>query len=150
MGLWKEAEMAATQGGGGSRPGDSPTLPVQLLVWLALLNAVVLYGVVAFLVARPVDELPAIPGGLFPGLGVFLGAAALLGARFLPGSASGDDGERPRFTAGVRPRQIVTWALDESVAVVGLVAALLEGNPTRVIPYVVAAAALLLWHRPKG
>jgi hypothetical protein len=126
-------------------------MPVRLLVWLALLNAVLLYGVVSFLVARPAASPPPIPGGLFPALGVLLAVASVLSPRFLRDPAPSRDSEGRRSTlAGIRTREFVRWALDESVAVVGLVAALLHGDPKLVVPYVVVAAGLLVLHRPRG
>lgn len=143
--------MAETQGEGRPSPGAGPALPVRLLVWLAMLNAVVLYGVVAFLVARPEAGAPGVPIGLFPALGALLGAAALLSPRFLPEPDPERDSQgAARRPAGIRTKEFVIWALDESVAVVGLVAALVLGNPRMAIPYVLAGAALLVLHRPRG
>jgi hypothetical protein len=143
--------MAETRKGGGSLPGSKAGMPVRLLVWLALLNAVLLYGVVSFLVARPAAEPSPIPAGLFPALGVLLAAAAVFSPRFLPDSSPSRDSEgRSAPAVGIRTKEFVMWALDESVAVVGLVAALLGGDPKLVVPYVVVGAGLLVLHRPKG
>ena len=102
-----------------------------------MMAAVVIYGVVAFFA---VQGEPKSLGSL----AVALPVAAL----FIAGTAlwlrSRMDGSSPSLI-----RDLVVWCVDEGVAIVGLVAAMLSNNPNAFLPYGVASLVLLVLHRPQ-
>ena len=128
--------------------GDSPSgAPTRMILWLAFVVAVVIYGVVGFMVAGEGyggAGSAAIPGWLFPVVGLFLAVASLLLPSFLSGR------ELPSGGAPVGGADIVTWAMDESVAIVGLVTKFLGVDADYFPLYLAASAVLLVIHRPKS
>jgi crotonobetainyl-CoA:carnitine CoA-transferase CaiB-like acyl-CoA transferase len=50
--------------------------------------------------------------------------------------------------ARLRAGCLITWAISEAVAIIGLVAALLARRPAGAVPLAIAAALLLYLHRP--
>ena len=109
------------------------------MIWISLLSAVAVYGIVGFTIATPAEDLdPPVPEGLWYGMAVVLGLAAFLAPRFLRERSPG------------LPADLLSWALDESIAVVGLVAVFL-GLPTGIfVVFLVASWLLLVWHRPRA
>lgn len=136
--------------GGGRGPGPgrggggSP--PVRRIIWFAFMAAVLMYAAVGYVMVSDAEMHAAeIPGWLFPALGALLAAAAL----FVPGLLAGT---APRAQEGVvliSPGELVAWALDEAVALVGLVSVLLGRSFSGAFLYFIAAWLLLWFHRPR-
>ena len=119
--------------------GDASPAPNSMILWLAFVVAVLIYGVVGFVV--PVSsEAARLPGWIFPVIALILGISALLLPTFLSGR-----GQATTVTGG-----IIAWAMDESVAVVGLVSVFLGASSTVFVAYLVGSWVLLWIHRPRG
>ena len=120
------------------------------IIWGAMLAAIVLYGVVAIVVAPTVSPAASAEVDwlrrLLSGAAVLTGALSVWWRRhFLPSAPQSS--ARPDFAA-VQRHAVIAWALSEAVAVCGLVAALLLGDAREYVPFGAGAAALLLLHRP--
>jgi len=135
--------MQVQQGG----PGAPAQGPVRMVMWLAMTASVFVYGAVAFVVARSMEPGPAgLPVWLFPALSVGLATVAVVLHRKL-GETQPRRREEPASL--VRPLEVQVWVLDETVAILGLVGALLTGNATGYVAYGVASLILLVLHRPQ-
>ncbi|MBI4514781.1 MAG: hypothetical protein HY699_03070 [Deltaproteobacteria bacterium] len=115
------------------------------VIWAAMLAAVATYAAVAFLIIdeieAPVAESPAWLRYAFSAFAVLLGGLSLWWRRRL-------------FAAGtITPEQqrthaIVIWALCEAVALCGFVLGFVTHDFDEFSPFALAAAALLILHRP--
>jgi hypothetical protein len=123
------------------RPSSNP-FPVRRLIWFAFLIAVVIYGVVGYVLGARSGMEVRVPGTVWLALAVACGAAAILAPRFMP-TPSGPP------ASGASTRDLVVWALDESIAVIGLVSVLLGASTETLVVYVAASLVLLLLHRPR-
>jgi F0F1-type ATP synthase membrane subunit c/vacuolar-type H+-ATPase subunit K len=128
------------------------------IIWIAFLAAVVVYALIAWLVvAEGVDHAPPPPPGVRSGLYfAALGAAvssfvtkrwwinsALAAVGSPSGAQVGDDA-----WARLRIGCMISWALSEAVAIIGLTLAIIARRPLDAVPFAAAAALLLVWHRP--
>lgn len=128
------------------------------LIWIAFLVAVVAYTPVPWvIIAEGADRAPAPPPGMRSGLHwAALGAAAsslvakrwwtnslLAAVRTPSGVPVGADA-----WARLRSGCVVTWALSEAVALIGLTLALIARRPLDAVPFAAGAALLLYLHRP--
>jgi hypothetical protein len=90
----------------------------------------------------------------FAGLGA--GVASILARRWWTNSLRAALGGSPGAPvsadpwARLRAGCIVTWALSEAVAIIGLTLALVARQPSEAVPFAAAAAALLVYHRPSN
>jgi hypothetical protein len=115
----------------------NPGVPPFKLLWLPMVAAVLIYGVVAFLIAdgdpKPLGPLATVlpVAALFTG-----GTAYFIRSRI-------DPSENPMMGS------LVVWCLDEGVAVIGLVAAILSNTAQSYVAYGAVALCLLLLHRPR-
>lgn len=125
--------------GGGQPPGT------RWFIWLAMATAPLMYGVVLALVlpALEIADGPVVPVWVFGVAAMVMVWVSTL-VRRQWGADSGTRG-----VAAVPPMMIVTWALDESVAVLGLVAVLLGSPLATYVPFGVIALGLLWLHRPQ-
>ncbi len=135
----------------GSGTGSGPA-PVRTVIWLAFMAAVLMYAVVGWALGGKTAVEAEIPGWLFPLVAAAIGVAALLAPGFLrrqppPGSAPRPP-EAPAPPAAVAPAELIAWAFDEAVAVVGLVSVLVGGSRGAFAFYLLAAWVLLWLHRP--
>jgi F0F1-type ATP synthase membrane subunit c/vacuolar-type H+-ATPase subunit K len=120
-------------------------LATARLVWGALLNGVVLYGFVLWVI----DSRPAPPA-------VDPGDSPLGGILWLAGATSGVTAWvvfRRSFPAArgqqAFTRYVLVWALCETVGLYGLVLGILTRDLGEALPFLVAAAGLLLAFRPR-
>lgn len=121
-----------------------PQMPVRRLVWVAMLLAVAMYGVVGFLALRePVGSSP-VPGWAWFAAGVILGAGAFWVPRVLNDKAV----SRPAGQA-LRMDEILGWALAESLAILGLVQVILGGPRSTLVGFLVASAVILILQKPR-
>jgi hypothetical protein len=128
------------------------------VIWIAFLLAVGIYAPVPFLlVAGGMDDAAPLPSPARSGLYyAALGAAAASFAarRWWTNSllaALGSTSAAPARTdawARLRAGCIITWALCEAVALIGVALALVARRPTDGVPLATAAAGLLYLHRP--
>lgn len=135
--------------------GNAPNLRTVRIIWLALLISVLLYGVLA-MVVRPAEQ----PLSGTPAIFVLhvIAIPALLGAYLVPkflDRGAADEALRDAMTTppsdnpSVPPKLFVgliaRWAMLESVAIFGLMAALLGGDPRLFFPLgIVSVAGMLL------
>lgn len=120
-------------------------VPLRQLVWIAMLIAVAMYGVVGFLALRePVGPSP-VPGWIWFAIGVVLGA----GAFWLPRVMDEKAVARPTGPRVLRMNELLGWALGESLAIVGLVQVILGGPRSTLVGFLVASAVILILQKPR-
>lgn len=133
----------------------APQTPAQArqilkILHLALTSSVAIYGVVAFVATpardagfhRPTDVILYVLAGLAATMLIVV--APMIHRMMMPPVAE-------RETAGhkVKVASIVTWALCESAAVNGLIAAFLYREPLYFLPFGAAAVAGLIVFAPR-
>src|SRR5262250_1482947 len=132
-------------------------LRVLRVMWIAFLVAIGLYAPMPYLLgAEGLDPAAALPAGAQSGLHfAALGAAvSSFAARrwwtnsLLAALGSGATPARADVWARLRAGCVVTWALSESVALLGLALAMIARRPLDGLPFAAAAAVLLYLHRP--
>ena len=121
--------------------------PVRRIIWLAFMAAVLMYAAVGYAMVKQAETpVAAIPGWLFPALGAALAAAAI----FIPGLLAGNAPTARDGVVLITPAELVAWALDEAVALVGLVAVLVGRGFSGSLLYFLASWVLLWIHRPRS
>lgn len=121
-------------------------LMVSRIIWVALTVSLHIYMVIAFLVHK--DATPvALEGSL--GIVLSLAAASMGGMSLFFRNRSFPQGtpvtvDQKWFTA-----HVISWALNESVAILGFVLAFLTHEPMRILPFFAGALALNLIMFPK-
>jgi hypothetical protein len=115
---------------------------VQTIIWFSFLLAVFIYGLVGFVVG------PALEAGLPTWLLPVVGLVFTMGALLLPSWLSGRVTSRAGGAAAAPP-DLLFWAFDELVAIVGLISVLLGGTWQGMLPYLLVSLALLWLHRPR-
>jgi len=137
--------------------GSADELRLLRVMWIAVLVAVGLSAPVPYLViAEGFDRAVPPPAGVQSGLRfAALGAAvSSFAARrwwtnsLLAALGSGATPARADVWARLRAGCVVTWALSESVALLGLALAMIARRPLDGLPFAAAAAVLLYLHRP--
>jgi hypothetical protein len=124
-----------------SHPGPA-ALGTRGILWISFLSAVVAYGVVGYAVFGRSPARSPVPGWLWPFLaGIFAVAAFVVPGRL--GDRNEASSEDPVL---LRPRELVSWAFAEAVAIVGLIAVAL-GSPRGPFAAYLALAAIILWLR---
>ncbi len=146
-----------------SPPAARPTTAAEQIkllhvIWVAFLVAVGLYAPIPFLIlAEGADVAAPAPSAVRSGLHfAALGAAVssfvakrwwtnslLAAVRSAPAAQATAD-----VWARLRAGCVLTWALSEAVALIGLGAALVARRPADGVPLAAAAALLLYFHRP--
>ena len=133
-------------------------LRVLRVMWIAFLVAIGLYAPMPYLLgAEGLDPAAALPAGARSGLHfAALGAAvssfaarrwwtnSLLAALRSPAATPVRDDVWIRLRAGC----LITWALSETVALLGFALAMVARRPLDGVPFAVTAAVLLYLHRP--
>ena len=138
----------------GRRPARGTPLPPRSALWIgwgAMALAVVTYAGVGLVVAEGHPPVAAgLPVWLLPALAAAAAFAAVL--LQLRRTIAGDpDGAPSAVTArSALTGAVVVWALDDAVAIIGLVALLTGAAPRLFAIYLAAALALLVLHRPRG
>ena len=127
---------ARRRGSGGSPP------PVGRIQWIAFLLSPVIYGFVGYMVMRGHTPSGAVPPLPFFVVGILLTLAAIFAPRFIP--------RRESTAAGMAtPTQIISWAFDESVSIVGFAGVFLGSFPvTTFVLFAVVSMGLIWLHRP--
>jgi F0F1-type ATP synthase membrane subunit c/vacuolar-type H+-ATPase subunit K len=127
------------------------------IVWWALLSTLVVYGVVAFVVAPTTGPREGMPTPLLAGMLGVVAVTTGLASIFVRGRAlvgpirSGDlDPRSPEGLQRAAGPYIVCLVLAESVGLFGLVLALLAGRPGFALPFLAGAFALMVVHRPSA
>jgi len=123
----------------------SPQVPLRRLVWVAMLLAVAMYGVVGFLALPERTGSSPVPGWIWFAVGVVLGAAAFWVPRVLDNKAV----SRPAGPQALRMDEILGWALAESLAILGLVQVVLGGPRSTLVGFLVASAVILILQKPR-
>jgi hypothetical protein len=122
------------------------------IIHLALIASVVIYGGIAFAIsAQPTATPHQRPGDLL--LYVLAGVAAtvlVVVAPMMHRTLMPPPDERDAKVDKVRSASIVTWALCESAAINGLIAALLYREPLYYLPFGAAAIAGMIVFAPRG
>ncbi len=123
-------------------------MTIRTVIWLAFMAAVFMYGGVGYVVPAAAGYGGAgsasIPAWFFPVVGLLLAVAALLLPTFLSGRQLST--EAGTIGAG----ELMSWAMDESVAVVGLVTMFLGLNRELFPVYLAVSLVLLAIHRPRS
>lgn len=136
---------------------QAPAMHTQLrIMWVAFLVAVVVYAPIPVLIidagadrAAPANE--ALRSGLHSGA---LGAAvaSFLSRRWFTNALQAElrsgRGAAGELWARLRIGCLSTWAVSESVALIGLVLALTGRQPFAGLPFAAGALILLFLHRP--
>jgi hypothetical protein len=117
-------------------------------VWFAMLGSILFYGGVAAFLGADLDA-PRLPWWPFAVAAAVCAWLALLFQRSIAEESRSERRAREETPVLVDPRRIRVWALDEAVGVVGLVAALFGGGLATFVPFGLAAAGLLVMHRPR-
>lgn len=138
--------------------GSADELRLLRVMWIAFLVAVGLYAPVPyFVVTEGFDRAAPLPAGVRSGLHfAALGAAvsSFAARRWWTNSllaALGSEGATPARAdvwARLRAGCVITWALSESVALLGFALAMIARRPIDGVPFAAAAAVLLYLHRP--
>jgi hypothetical protein len=140
--------------------GIDPAAAEQLrrlhLIWIAFLAMVVTFLPVPWLIVDSgADTAPLPPVGMdsslnFAALGA--GASSIVAKRWwinsLRASLEGDAPASATAWTRLRTGCLITWALSESVAMLGLALGIVSRQPLESIAPVVAAGLLLYLHRP--
>lgn len=114
------------------------------IIWMALMTAVVVYGVVGFVVSRRAGaEVPAELRGWIEIFLAILAGIHLLVALFLKQMVAGVSGGRYLTYC------ILRWALVEAIGLFGLVLAILQSTPTVYGAFLVASLGCLLLMPPR-
>jgi hypothetical protein len=129
--------------------------PTLRVLWLALLASQVIYLVVPY-VAEVAGRRPD-PGVLntltliLAGISLATGAGTIVYRRRAlvdPIQAGRLDPDSPDGAAKAFSPIILNLVLTESIAIYGLVLALLSGSPSRAVPFALGAFVLMWVHRP--
>lgn len=127
--------------------------PAQLrIIWIAFLVAVAVYAPIPWLVigagaddAAPATE--AVRSGLHAGaLGA--GLASFLSRRWWSNAVAAAAQSGGEAFIQLRTGCLVTWAVSETVALIGLGLALITRQPAEAVPFAAVAVLLLWFHRP--
>lgn len=118
------------------------------VLWIALMLSQAIYGLVALLVAEPRDGVVAAMPLVLGAVGVASGVGAHLSWRRATGAGRALHAEPVRLADRFRG-YLIAWVLDESIAVFGLMLALLGFPSTTWAPFLAAGMALMLVHRPR-
>jgi hypothetical protein len=128
------------------------------MIWLAFLAAVALYAPLPWLIiAEGADSVPTPPAGVSSGLNfaaLGAGVSSVVAKRWwtnsLRAALQAEPAARVRADLWARLRIgcLITWALSEAVAILGLALALITRQPMESIAPAAAAALLLVLHRP--
>jgi len=119
---------------------------------MAMLGAIVVYGLACVLVDGSADISPEVPRHFRTGFtlaGIGLGLSSIWWwRRFLSADpAPGEPGASMPF-ARFQTHSVVVWALSDAVAACGLVLACLVRSFQEFVPFGVAGAVLLVRHHP--
>lgn len=126
-------------------PVDRQLLQTLRFLHLALCASTVIYGVVVFLATPAATPGDAGPSHVLLYVFAFLGASILLvGAPTVRRMLMGPTPER------IRVASIATWAMCESVAVFGVIAAFLFHEPLYFVPFGVAGLGGLVFFAPRA
>ena len=118
------------------------------VLWIALMLSQAIYGLVALLVAEPRDGVVAAMPLVLAAVGVASGVGAHLSWRRATGAGRALHAEPVRLADRFRG-YLIAWVLDESIAVFGLMLALLGFRSTTWAPFLAAGMARMLVHRPR-
>lgn len=128
---------------------------INRIVWWSLLSALVVYGVVAFVIAPaigPRENMPTpVLAGVFGVVAVTTGLASIFvrGRALVGPIRSGAlDPRSPEGLQRAAAPYIACLVLAESVGLFGLVLAMLSGRPGFALPFLAGAFALMVVHRP--
>lgn len=124
---------------GGPKGQDSSNHQQRLLIWGAMLSSVALYGGIAQVVKPPAAAEPdtlMLMSRVLPALSLMQTIAVLALPRLLPSAAP-------------LPREVVGWALAESIAIFGLLLHFLGAPPLTMWIQLAWAVLLLLVQYPK-
>ncbi len=123
------------------------------ILWIAMLNAVGIYALVCLFVVEPLDSRSAeevewlryVLSAAAVGLGVL---SVWWRRQFLsPDRAVSGEPTAIEFTQ-LQTHSLIVWAFSEAIALLGLVLGFLTHSFREFAPFALAAAALLLLHRP--
>ncbi|MCB9479939.1 MAG: hypothetical protein H6684_13630 [Deltaproteobacteria bacterium] len=143
--------------GGASSGPQAPANMTPWIMWYSLLMAVVIYAVVAFVVApnnqNAGSETPQILTLVLGAVSVSIAAMALFVIpRLAPAmrenarKSRGEDGVKGAFLTYC----ILRWALVESIAIFGLVIAILSGEPINGMPFIAGSFVLMVLLMPSA
>jgi hypothetical protein len=128
--------------------------PIARILWFALLLSQVIYLVVASVLPGDPASSPASVSVISLALAIVsIGIAALTlvmrrRALVAPIQAGQLDPNTPEGHQRAFVPFIINLVLTESIAINGLVIALLSREPQRAYPFAIAGFALMYWHRP--
>ncbi|GEM_PF-2065494 len=142
---------------------------VAQILWVVFLAAVFVYVAVAYGVSVEPSALPvdALMMALWVVCAVLLVSAVLIHRRLLSPDLARKYSSEPLMKRGISLEtlegrrffrqsleqwvlkvNVISWAIAEAVALLGLTAALISARPRAILPFAVAAALLLLRLRP--
>lgn len=114
----------------------------ERIIWFAFLISPVIYAIVGYMVLgghTVSTKAPALP---FYVIGLLVALAALAAPRFIPEA-------EPAATELVPTTRIITWAIDESVSIIGFVGVFLGSFPvTTFVLFAIVSMGLIWLHRP--
>jgi len=127
--------------------GTPPQGPVRQVQWFAMTGSVFVYALVAFFVTRGgVERSTVVSPWLLAGVAAVVAVAGLVLYRRVAEDAAAKPDRDPHL---IRPMEMAVWALDDAVAVLGVVGALVSGSFTLVPVHTLVALVLLALHRPR-
>jgi hypothetical protein len=132
---------------------------VQRILWLAMLMSLVAMGVVAFVLPAQTQPAPHFFLGIFIVVAVsLLVLVQVLRGRLMPaetGPTALDDKPKSEGTpeesaalAKLAQAHVISWALCESVATLGLACRVLLGPPVYYVGFAAVSAVFLVLYRP--
>ena len=127
----------------GMRPGsEGLQAKNERIIWVAFLFSPVIYGIVGYWVIGG-HTMPAKAAALpFYVVGLLVALTALTAPRFIPK-------REPTGVELVSPTRIVSWAIDESISIVGFVGVFLGAFPIATFALFALVSMALIWlHRP--
>lgn len=130
------------------RSGARPAATARLLHLVLLSTPIVLWGASFFLLrgTAPQRADPTMMRLLGLGIGAGLVAAAALVRGSVPRRTAGESADA--WWQAHLPRIVMLWGMGEAVGVLGVVVAMVAGDPVGALPLLAASAGLLLYLAP--
>lgn len=133
----------------GTATGSDTAKRLQI-TWGAFVGAAMIYAAVPYVVEPGLDPLTPATHGAMYSAAAGAAAASFITRRWWINAVTARQaaGAETEARARVKAGAIITWALSETVAIIGVVRAFLGQDPHYSLPFVVGAVLLLYVHRP--
>lgn len=129
-------------------PGARPAVTARLIHLALLSTPIVLWGASLFILSSAESQPSSPPALRWIGLGI--GAGLVAASALVRGSVPGRGPQEPAdaWWQSQLPRVVMLWGMAEAVGVLGVVLAMVAGDPVGALPLLVASAGLLVYLAP--